>query len=444
MESGNVTTPFGRRPMTLAMLSRQVASAQIAASKAVDKWKLFRNLCIAKPRLGVTDRALAVLNALLSFYPKSELAEEHGLIVFPSNVQLSIRAHGMAEQTIRRHLSALVSAGLIIRKDSPNGKRYARKRRSGEIGEAYGFSLAPLLARSDEIDQLAADVGEERLELQRLRERLTLCRRDISKFVTAALDEGANGDWLTVLSEMEESLKRLPRVPTPSELAATVREMEHLRANLLKQLEKLKEIGNLSGNPYQIERHIQNTESESIFEPEAVDVKAIAPGRPLPTHILPSFDPIDGKVATQTVKGTSLLLVLRACPRISDYGPGGRVMDWRDLVSAAYVVQSMLGVSSSAYMEACSVMGPQQASVLIACLLERAEGLASPGGYLRDLTRKARQNKLALEPMLMALLKTQYHKVNEPQKSLPAKSYLSPASTPCHGEKMFNHRTNDQ
>src|SRR6218665_1833432 len=140
MESGNVTTPFGRRSMTLGMFASQVASREIEPDKSVDKWKLFRALCEARPLLGVTDRALAVLNALLSFYPKNELSEEHGLVVFPSNAQLSLRAHGMAEQTIRRHLAVLIEAGLLIRKDSPNGKRYAHKSRSGEINEAFGFS----------------------------------------------------------------------------------------------------------------------------------------------------------------------------------------------------------------------------------------------------------------------------------------------------------------
>src|ERR1700754_147201 len=107
MERGSVTTPFGRGSMSLAMLANQVASHEIEADKSIDKWKLYRALCEAKPLLGISDRALSVLNALLSFHPRNELSEEHGLIVFPSNAQLSLRAHGMAEQTIRRHLSAL-------------------------------------------------------------------------------------------------------------------------------------------------------------------------------------------------------------------------------------------------------------------------------------------------------------------------------------------------
>ncbi|MGO8469985.1 helix-turn-helix domain-containing protein, partial [Rhizobium leguminosarum] len=70
MESGHVTTPFGRRPMTLGMLASQAAAREIEPGQSIDKWKLYSALCEAKPLLGITDRALAILNALLSFYPK--------------------------------------------------------------------------------------------------------------------------------------------------------------------------------------------------------------------------------------------------------------------------------------------------------------------------------------------------------------------------------------
>lgn len=73
---------------------------------------------------------------------------------------------------------------------------------------------------------------------------------------------------------------------------------------------------------------------------------------------------------------------------------------------AAVVVQSMLGVSPSAYQEACKVMGPENAATVIACILERGGHINSPGGYLRDLTRKSEKGELSLGPMLMALLRS--------------------------------------
>jgi replication initiation protein RepC len=98
-------------------------------------------------------------------------------------------------------------------------------------------------------------------------------------------------------------------------------------------------------------------------------------------------------------------MVLRACPEIAMYGPGGAIGSWREMMGAAVVVRSMLGVSPSAYQAACETMGPENAATAIACILERGGHINSPGGYLRDLTRKAEKGEFSLGPMLMALLR---------------------------------------
>jgi replication initiation protein RepC len=74
-------------------------------------------------------------------------------------------------------------------------------------------------------------------------------------------------------------------------------------------------------------------------------------------------------------------------------------------MSAAVVARSTLGVSPSAYQDACEVMGQQNAAVAVACILARGGHINSPGGYLRDLTAKARRGEFSLGPMLMALLR---------------------------------------
>ncbi len=159
METHIATTPFGRRPASLAQIAAQarlrdaMEAARAPGSNApaaVNKWHLFRTLTEIRERLGVSDRALSVLNALLTFHPETALAlgDEDGgvddLVVYPSNRQLSLRAHGMAEVTLRRHLAALVEAGLIVRRDSPNGKRYARRGPRGNLPP----SLASISRRS--------------------------------------------------------------------------------------------------------------------------------------------------------------------------------------------------------------------------------------------------------------------------------------------------------
>ena len=89
--------------MTLALVKGQLETAQRSPDKSVDKWKVFNDVGEARDVLGLQDRSLAVLYALLSFYPGSELTDEGGgLVVFPSNNQLSLRAHGIAGTTLRR------------------------------------------------------------------------------------------------------------------------------------------------------------------------------------------------------------------------------------------------------------------------------------------------------------------------------------------------------
>lgn len=382
--------------MTLALVKGQLATANIKAGKSVDKWKVYRSACEARAVLGLRDRALAVLNALLTFYPEQELSEESNLIVFPSNAQLAIRANGIAGTTLRENLALLVEAGLIQRNDSPNGKRYARKGSDGGIETAYGFSLAPLLARAEELAVMAHQVAEENQRLRVIKERITITRRDVRKIISAAMEEGAAGNWQSVEDALVSAIARLKTAKTTAALEACLDELTLLSEEAVNMLEvqfiPQKSDTNDSGNRH----HIQNSKTESLNELE------------------PRYRNEQGERAVQKprepaepIKAFPLGLVLRACPQISDYATGRAISHWRDLMTAAVVVRTMLGVSPSAYQDACEAMGPENAAVAMACVLERAGHINTPGGYLRDLTRRAERGEFSLGPMLMALLRTQ-------------------------------------
>src|SRR5580765_1211126 len=177
------TTPFGRRPLSLAMVAAQAAAKACPDDATGHKWRIFRSLTEAKHALRLSDRALAVLSALLTFHPETVLMPGTELIVFPSNRELSLRAHGIAPATLRRALGVLVEAGLVIRRDSPNGKRYARKGQGGAIEHAFGFDLTPLLARAAEFEGLAEAARADAKARRLLREEISLHRRDIVKTI---------------------------------------------------------------------------------------------------------------------------------------------------------------------------------------------------------------------------------------------------------------------
>ncbi|RWD28695.1 plasmid replication protein RepC [Mesorhizobium sp.] len=393
METGIATTPFGRRPMSLAMLAAQNDSKEIAEGKTADKWQVYRDLCEGKAVVGIGDRSLAVLAALLSFYPDTELSEENGLVVFPSNRQLILRSHGMSEVTLRRHLATLVDSGLIIRRDSPNGKRYARKGRGGGLEEAFGFSLAPVLARSDEFADAAERVRADNRALRLMRERITLHRRDIQKLIEAAVEEDVPGDWGDLWRRFRAIVDAIPRRAAIVDLAPIVTDLAEIREEIDILLETHMNAKESNGNAVRSERHQSDSNTESIFEFE------------------PAFEKSGATAETRTreaekPKGYPLGLVLKACPEIAVYAVDG-IGNWRDLMVTAAQVRGYLGVSPSAYEDACHVMGQEVAAIVVACILERAQHIDSAGGYLRVLTEKARAGQFSVGPMLMSLLRTQ-------------------------------------
>lgn len=393
------TSPFGRRTLTLAHVASQALAKERPPEKAVHKWNLFRDICTAKSELGVNERALAVLDALLTFHPETVLTGEQ-LVVFPSNQQLALRAHGMSPATLRRHLAVLVDAGLIIRRDSPNGKRYARKGRGGDIELAFGFDLSPLVVRSAEIENSAEEFRLEERTLKLVRERITICRRDIAKMIATAMEEGVPAHrvgqgpstWQEIHTLYRSIIGRIPRTAPREILEPIANELSMLADEILNLLEIHIKAQNLSGNESHSERHKQNSKPDH------------------PTDLEPSFPEsrgveveIDPEPRRQPERAFPLGMVLDACPDIIDYARGG-ISNWRDFLATAAMVRSMLGISPSAWFEAQNAMGETEASIVVAAILQRGEAISSAGGYLRGLTRKAEANEFSIGPMLMALI----------------------------------------
>ncbi|CAH1696386.1 Putative replication protein C [Hyphomicrobiales bacterium] len=399
MQSHIPTTPFGRRSLTLAHVASQVVAKTRPPEKAVHKWNVFRAICTAKNSLGVTERALAVLDALLTFHPETVLTGE-GLVVFPSNQQLCLRAHGMPAATLRRHLAVLVDCGLIVRRDSPNGKRYARKDRAGEIELAFGFDLSPLVVRAEEFEVLAEEVLAEDRALKLVRERITICRRDIAKMIATGLEEGVPtrrggqgpADWMEIHALYRSIVGRIPRSATRLVLEPIAEELSLLADEVLILLEDHIKSQNMSGNESHSERHIQNSNPDSLTDLE--------PRFPESRGAIVEIEPEPARMPERTYP---LGMVLDACPDIIDYSRGG-IANWRDLAAAVAVVRPMLGISPSAWFEAQSALGEIEAAIVVAAILQRGEAINSAGGYLRGLTRRAEAGEFSLGPMLMALI----------------------------------------
>jgi replication initiation protein RepC len=375
-----------------------MAASARQPDKVVHKWRIFRAICTARPALCVSERSLAVLNALLSFHPETTLAAEDDLIVFPSNEQLCLRTHGMPPSTLRRQLAALVDAGLIVRRDSPNGKRYARKGRGGEITLAFGFDLSPLAARAEEFERMAEEIEAEARAVRLAKERITLCRRDIAKMIATGVEEDVPtrragqgpASWQEVHAAFRGLVEGISRNAGLDELEGAAEALSSLANDVLNLLENHLKVTIISANESHDERHKQNSNPNSLIELEP----SLREGKAERVEPNP-------RTSAATERTYPLGMVLSACPDIVDYAKG-KIANWRDFLATAAVVRPMLGISPSAWEEARTVMGEAQAAVVVACLLQRSSTIQSAGGYLRELTRKAGEGEFSLGPVLMA------------------------------------------
>jgi replication initiation protein RepC len=275
MTENFATTPFGGAPMRSAIFSLQERvrrrRGELAAEGKgdndpgrADKWKVIRALGEARARFGLSDRAIAVLEALVSVLPGKELDASRAMIVFPSNAEISARANGMAPATIRRHLAALVQADLILRRDSPNG--YCRRDDAGQVESAFGFDLAPLALSAAAIFEASDAAKAETRARSLLKGEITIHQRDVSKLVAAGQEEGRAGDWEEFAQRLFALTLRLPRDAAIETLSARRDGLSRLQAEVEKAwLDSLSD-QELSANDTEFERHIQNSNTDNHFE----------------------------------------------------------------------------------------------------------------------------------------------------------------------------------
>ena len=391
-------SPF-MRPIShahLRVIERPEASVP---GRPVNKWELLRELSKAQAAFGVSERDLTVLQGLLSFFPDDALGGNAEMVVFPSNKAICERLNGMPCSTMRRHLARLVEAGLVQRRDSPNGKRYVRKH--GEERVAFGFDLSPLYCQSEEIARAAEAVREAEERVRRLREVVSLMRRDL-----AALAEFGDemqpglGIWDQLRDKAILTARALRRKLSIEDLAAYRADLEAL-LDQARNIIDGPETEEMNTNDARSERHHHNSNKESIDLEPALEKSGAAAGVPDVDRDEPVAD-VDEQ-DTRHLPKIPLHLVIAACPSLKTFYQG-EIRHWHQLFDAACHVRPAMGISASAWEEAQRFMGPEQASIVVSAMLERFEDIRSPGGYLRALTAKAVAGEFSCGPMVMALI----------------------------------------
>ena len=391
-------SPF-MRPISHAHL-RVVERPEVSVpGKPINKWELLRELSKAQAAFGVTERDLTVMQGLLSFFPDDALGGNAEMVVFPSNKAICERLNGMPCSTMRRHIARLVDAGLLMRRDSPNGKRYVRKH--GEERVAFGFDLSPLYCRSEEVARAAEAVREAEDRVRRLREVVSLMRRDLAALAEFGEEiQPSLGPWDQFRDKAVLTARALRRKLTLEELSAYRTDLEALLDRARNVIDG-PETEEMNTNDASFERHHHNSNKESIDLEPALEKGGAAADAPDVETDAPGADVEEAD--TRRVPKIPLHLVIAGCPSLKTFYQSD-IRHWHQLFDAACHVRPAMGISASAWEEAQRFMGPEQASIVVVAMLERFADIRSPGGYLRALTSKAAAGEFSCGPMVMALM----------------------------------------
>ncbi len=184
---------------------------------AQNKWQLLKTIEDIREPLGLKGTSISLLRAMISFLRVDHIdaVRDDGHICFASNASLAKRAH-VSIQTVERHIAKLVSLGLLTRRSSGNGKRWARRDRQGSIVLATGLSLLPLAERYPEFVRMAQEHQDYKNELGRLRDMCSAALTNLKALLLPAnWDEG-------LLSKARNLLRRQPDKDALSDLLAEI------------------------------------------------------------------------------------------------------------------------------------------------------------------------------------------------------------------------------
>ena len=220
---------------------------------AQSKWQLLKTIEDIREPLGLKGTSISLLRAMISFLRVDSIdaTRDDGHICFASNASLAKRAH-VSVQTVERHITKLVSLGLLSRRSSGNGKRWARRDRHGSIVLAIGLFLLPLAERYPEFLRIAQEHQDLKSELSRLRDMCSAALGDLkARLLPSNWDEG-------LLTRARNLLRRQPDKQALSDLLGEI----------TAEISKISPVEpeDLRDTAPQIEGHKETSKTQSVKE----------------------------------------------------------------------------------------------------------------------------------------------------------------------------------
>jgi len=426
---------------------RRLSPAMLATSRVAEKFTglsdgegspgtILAAFKAAAPYLCLSHRAVHAVDWLFRFTQKQDWEPGSCPVVWPSAF-MQAEALGLSLSQVKVLNRHLVELGLVVMKDSPNGKRYGRRNKAGRIIEAYGFDLSPLAVRVEEFREVAEQGRETREAIRRFRRRASIAGKGLVQIATTAAEYGVlDRAWQSQADEAQQLVCGLAKVDRLDELYSAVCRLERWQKDARERLEAflLRELNASFSEPYSVEtgpkgpeNKPHNTYTNQTFDPSDTVIareksKLVSGEREKPS----AWDGLDksrvgekrrnGEKArvgqagagseaerfvgrpekgAKTDNGAVMRItpdeLIRLAPRLKPYLAKGSP-SWPEIVEAADWLRHDLKVSKPLWGDACLAMGREQAAIALAIVSTKPEGYfrGSPGGYFHGMVAKVR------------------------------------------------------
>jgi replication initiation protein RepC len=389
----------GRRPDFVA--SYRARKQFHAPLFAINNKHLLKAAADAAKALELKPKERQVLTELALSFGGQQLAG--GLLCWPSNAHLSDRTN-IPERTLGRVLSGLCRQGLIVARESANGKRFPIKNAKGELVDARGFDLTPLYARAQEFSERRQRIEVEAKLRRQLRGDVTAARNTVRDLCAA---DGA-GLLIKIAAHLDALPYPLPRCATSQEIAAAAETFVTLADDARDILYAASESCEMTGYARQNGQH---SEQETEFSIE--DCKQNRSAATATPHSSQkgayganeAFQEKRGGIVRHTERSfvnaeksipNDFDLWRGACPELAHFEPV------RSIEHAAAIGEELLracGLAQRGFDGAARDIGPVNAGLVALFVYQRhADGeracgtpIRSPGGLFVSLTREIAQ-----------------------------------------------------
>jgi replication initiation protein RepC len=396
----------GSRYLDLDMLAAQRRAESFKGQPDIKPLVLLAAFQEAAPAMGLSVQARQMVPLFFETTRRCDWEEGARPLAWPS-MRRQQEYSGLSVTRVKAVNRELLTAGVLIARDSPNGRRHGRRDRDGKIvlAESFGFDLSPFLYRHQEYREIAQRAATERLAMRQLRSRATVARRAVWQVGEAMQAAGSvPEDWPRLAGETKALTAAAGRARRSDELRLVVEALEVRRAEAEGMVQPVEKAASPPSNsdPLGSENGPLNTNTSTDLN--LFEYVETAPDRRSPREVptVPPPKTTSSRVEPQIAADELVDLA----PRLGQWvKPAGRRVAWSDIHKVIGALCTELEVPARAYREACATMGQDRAAIALAIMSTKPEGhfTRNAAAYFTGMVQRAERGELNLERTLWKL-----------------------------------------